>query len=132
MPIRNHNAADPAAARLLVAMLHRLQGWPEPLAQCGGAGLDMHVPDATGAIGLGGNREKQRRAHDVADLDAGMVLAVAEGRQLKDAAIDGRSELVLLREDGMRDVDVLQVVATVRDAEAEIAPGFEKMVEVTV
>ena len=85
--------------------------------------LQMDVVHMTCAVGETGDGAEQPGADNVADLDAGVVVAVPEGWQFGNSPITPVFRFEFLRKDGVGDIDVEVFVPTVRDADAQIA-GF--------
>ena len=114
----NEPALVTAGRRIVVSVLEVLQLSSVAVPEVGGARLDVDVVHMSGAIGEAGNGVEKRGTDDVTDLQTGVVFAVAEGGQLDEGLVSPGCGAELLREDGVGDVDVLELVAAVGDAEA--------------
>ncbi|WP_265311041.1 hypothetical protein [Verminephrobacter eiseniae] len=71
----------------------------------------------------------QRGRNDVAYLKQGMVFTVAKRRQFQRSCVHGAGGPEFLRENGMRHVDALQVVAAVCDTKTKAVDGSQEIVE---
>ena len=105
---------------VLVPVLEILQVLPVPLPETRSTRLYVDIIHVACAIYKAGNGVEQRGAYDVADLKAGMIVTVPKGRQLSDLLVAQGREAEFLRENGVRDVDILGLIPTVCDADAVI------------
>ena len=97
------------------------------LSEPNGPRLHVNVVDMACAIREAGNGVEQSGAYDVADLKAGVIVAVPEGRQFGELLVGRISESKFLGED--RVGDVLALASAVGDADTRIAALPEVMVE---
>lgn len=77
--------------------------------------VDMHVGDDALAVGVGGHGKKEAGTEQIGELQACMVVAVAEDRHLDHAAVGVSSGLEHLGEGGVRHIRVLGLVPAVQD-----------------
>ena len=128
--VRHDYAANVAALRdIVVAVLKFLQLLPVTAPQPRGPRLHMHIVHMSHAIGVARGRIQQSRVHDVADLEASVIVAVSEGREF-DLALVVRDCAELLGEDRVGHPQVLALAAAVGDTQAAAIASHEIVLEV--
>lgn len=129
--VGDHEPAAVATGRCIqVAILESLQLVSVAASKPTGGGLHVDVGKMPRAECKTGDGEKQGGTDDVADLKAGVIVAVPERWQFDDPRIPLHCRAKLLREDGMGNVDVLEFVPAVRNAHTDIVCLGQMVIEV--
>ena len=126
----HQTTAVPVGGRVKIPVLDCLQlvaiAAPKPV----GGRLHMNVVDMARAVGMAGDGIEQGGTDDVADLETGVIIAVAECRQFDNARITPCRRAELLREDRVGNADILELIPAVGDAGADVVGSGQVMVEV--
>lgn len=93
------------------------------------ARLNMHIVYMAAAIRLSRNRKQECGTEQIRNLNPDVIVAVAKCGHLQDARMGVTCGLKLLREQGMRNDDVLAFGSAVGDNESSVVDSGKKAVE---